>query len=84
MGTNGDQWGPMGTNGVPRWHTHVTPRLPLGHGFQWLLWPPVASCGSIGSLVVLMSPYVVPMHCVPEYSIGSFGPTGEGTAYVVL
>ena len=81
MGTNGDQWAPMGTHVG----THTLPLgLPIPHGLQWLLWPPVASCGSIGSLVVLMNPYVVPMHCVPEYSVGSFVPPGEGTAWVVF
>ena len=81
MGSNGVQWGPMGSNGVPLRHTHSTPRvtLPLG-----LLWPPVASCGSIGPIVVLMNPAVVPKACVPEYSVGSFVPPGEGTAWVVF
>ena len=51
----------MGSNGVPLRHTHVTPRptptlrLPMA---------PVASYESIGPLVVLMNPDVVPKACV--------------------
>ena len=78
MVANGVQWGPTAT------HTRYPLGLPLPLGFQWLLRPPTAFYGSIGSLVVLMNPCVVPMHCVPEYSVGSFGPTGEGTAWVVF
>ena len=61
MGTDRVQWWPMVANGVPLRHTHVTPRptptlrLPMA---------PVASCGSIGPLVVLMNPDVVPKACV--------------------
>ena len=70
MVTDGVQWWPMVANGDPRWHTHVTPRpTPT----PWLPMAPVASCGFIGSLVVLMNPDVVPKACVRMDPRGALG-----------
>jgi hypothetical protein len=54
--------------------THTLPLgLPLRLGFQWLLRPPTASYESIGPLVVLMNPDVVPKACVRTHPRGALG-----------